>query len=338
MKKSILLFALFLLLACPVCALGATDFEFLPLYINGEQQGITAHYTSGEPLLPLRETCEMLGAGIEYNTRGEICISSNGDIYTITPGSATVTRNGEFFDTLSAAPYIENWKTYLTYKDISLILGVSIKWNITQTVEIQTDANEGALEIVNGVLTGYSGAASKLDLSAYTEIKEIGESAFAGNEDLTEIILPTSLEKIWAFAFSDCSNLSKVIIPDSVKEIGGLAFFQCSSLQTLRLPESLIKIETQTFLRSGIKELIVPPNVQSIGSFVFNEYPNADVPLERIVIPPSVTKISDSAFLWGDNVVIEGLSGSYAETYAKEGDIPFKALSEEELEEIIENR
>ena len=48
--------------------------------------------------------------------------------------------------------------------------------------------------------------------------------------------------------------------------------------------------------------------------------------LTKITIPESVTSIESFAFEDCNNVTIYGYTGSYAETYAEENDIPFVSL------------
>ena len=48
--------------------------------------------------------------------------------------------------------------------------------------------------------------------------------------------------------------------------------------------------------------------------------------LTSITIPDSVTSIGKSAFAGCTSLTIYGYAGSYAESYAKENDIPFKVI------------
>ncbi len=50
-----------------------------------------------------------------------------------------------------------------------------------------------------------------------------------------------------------------------------------------------------------------------------------------MVIQASVTNIHDSAFAYCDNLTIQCLAGSYAETFAKTHHISFSAICETEL-------
>ncbi len=82
--------------------------------------------------------------------------------------------------------------------------------------------------------------------------------------------------------------------------IGDSAFYCCDSLTSITIPDS----------------------VTSIGD---NAFCCCDS-LTNITIPDSVTSIGDYAFYDCTNLTIYGYTGSYAETYAKENDIPFVSL------------
>lgn len=68
----------------------------------------------------------------------------------------------------------------------------------------------------------------------------------------------------------------------------------------------------------------LPSGVTSIGDYAFLDCNN----LTRIELPSGLLNIGDEAFSECDNLTIYGKSGSYAENYAKEHNIPFKPLEE----------
>ena len=60
-------------------------------------------------------------------------------------------------------------------------------------------------------------------------------------------------------------------------------------------------------------------SIECIGEWTFSDCPQ----LTSVTVPKSVKQIEASAFLGSDNVTIRGYAGSYAETFAKENEIPF---------------
>ena len=73
---------------------------------------------------------------------------------------------------------------------------------------------------------------------------------------------------------------------------------------------------------SGLTKITIPNGVTSIRDGAFSNCSG----LTEITIPDSVTSIGDYAFYDCTNLTIYGYTGSYAETYAKENDIPFVSL------------
>ena len=58
----------------------------------------------------------------------------------------------------------------------------------------------------------------------------IGDRAFMGCKELTEIVLPSGVEKVGENAFFECYGLEKVTLPASMKEFSYYAFGSCKEL------------------------------------------------------------------------------------------------------------
>lgn len=72
-------------------------------------------------------------------------------------------------------------------------------------------------------------------------ITAIGDAAFSGCYNATNIVLPDTLQTLERHCFSGCSSLEKIVIPDSVTQMGKRVFQNCQKLKTVVLPKNLKK-------------------------------------------------------------------------------------------------
>lgn len=59
------------------------------------------------------------------------------------------------------------------------------------------------------------------------------------------------------------------VIPEGITTIGEHAFQRNTSLTSIKLPESLIRIEEGAFSNCGLKEVVIPDNVEFLGMNAF---------------------------------------------------------------------
>lgn len=161
-------------------------------------------------------------------------------------------------------------------------------------------------------------------------VTKIGDSAFAGCDSITSVIISANITTIDFLAFCDCSALTSIVIPPKVTEIMGGAFMRCTNLTRVTIPASLTSIGLNAFFHcprlarfevakgnatyssdngvlfkndKGKKELIyfpnaktanyvIPEDVTSIGKYAFDSCSN----LSSVIIPESVTSIGAYAF------------------------------------------
>ncbi len=109
----------------------------------------------------------------------------------------------------------------------------------------------------------------------------IESEAFAGHEEIEELVLPASIEVIRANAFAGCANLKSVVIAadnsaravgpqTSLREIGDGAFSGCTNLEMFNLPYGVERIGARAFAGTGLSEATIPNTVDYIGTAVFD--------------------------------------------------------------------
>lgn len=125
------------------------------------------------------------------------------------------------------------------------------------------------------------------------KVVAINDEAFAGNEEIISILLPSSLTSIGGNAFAHCTNLSNITLPNGLNSIGVAAFADCSSLSSIAIPEGVAVIEPSTFRNcSSLSAITIPDSVRSIGDSAFHGCRN----LPSVTIPDGITSISSQTF------------------------------------------
>lgn len=141
-------------------------------------------------------------------------------------------------------------------------------------------------------------------------------------EKLEKVVIPAGIREIPNHTFWRCEALKNANIPEGVVRIGKEAFGCCCSLTEIQIPGSVTYVDEKAFYNClKLTNAILEDGVESIGkeAFMYNFC------LETIRIPNSVIQIGEDAFHMCHHVTIHTPAGSFAETWAKEHNIPFVA-------------
>ena len=226
-------------------------------------------------------------------------------------------------------------------------IGESVFLQCSNLTDINVNSDNTQYSSDNGILFNYD----KTELiqypqgkkeTAYTipeNVTSIGDCAFTFCESLTSIKIPNGMISIGRNAFTRCNGLISVTIPNSVISIGISAFLYCDSLTEINIDSG----NKQYISQDGVlfnydkTELIqypkgkkqttytVPNSVKSIGDGAFYHCDN----LKSIVIPNSVINMGEDVFesyYW--EITIKCYKGSCAEQYAKENNIKYELIAD----------
>ena len=161
----------------------------------------------------------------------------------------------------------------------------------------------------------------------YTVVR-IGDGAFSGDNDITEVTLPETIRSIGNNAFTSCSkltvinlpealteigseafygaNLSSVVVPGGVKTLSFRAFMDNRQMQSAIIKEGVEEVGEAAFAYAGMQKLELPSTLKKIGSAAFNGCSR----LVSVTIPNGVEDIDAYAFQACDGLATVSLSSS----------------------------
>lgn len=208
-----------------------------------------------------------------------------------------------------------------------------IKYDETKNGIVWSVEGYGDMKQENPLNDGtYEQYADYLEISP--EITSIGDYSLCQFEKVKDgIVFPGSLKSIGDYAFSDCSKFTgELIFPETLKNIGCMAFYYCEGLNgTVNIPGSVELIKEATFQEcKNITSVVLHEGTTKIDNSAFSGCKS----LQSIEIPMSVVKIKETAFDGCPNLTIHGYAGSYAEQFAKENLIPFKAIPKTDISSV----
>jgi hypothetical protein len=176
------------------------------------------------------------------------------------------------------------------------------------------DSHNPAFTSIDGILfdktiqtiIAYPAAKYEEKYAIPSSVTAIGDYAFYGSNNLTNITIPSSVTSIGDHAFFMCNSLPSITIPSSVTSIGEGPFSGCSNLTNIVVDNNnpayvsidniLFDITMQTLImypngKQG-KTYTFPSSVTAIGAWAFSYSDN----LISVTIPSSITTIGKGAF------------------------------------------
>ncbi len=195
---------------------------------------------------------------------------------------------------------------------------------------------EGTVSIDDYCFEGCTNLKKVTGLGELKNLQVIGHSAFYNCTNLSDVVLPEGLLTIGAYAFyiagmgttnaSGQIEDSTLVIPGTVTSIGSYAFYGCYHLGEVIFANGKaqkLDLGSGWIGGSDLKRVLLPERLTELYITDFDGFTNLSV----LYIPPKV-KVITGTLLRPHKLVIYGVAGSYAETWAKEHNIPFKTKSE----------
>lgn len=174
-----------------------------------------------------------------------------------------------------------------------------------------------AIDIPDSVLSlgksCFQRCSSLKDVKLSLQLSTIESATFASCESIETLQLPDSIHTIGQIAFLGCVNLTMIKIPTGTNVISKDAFSHCNRLKDISIPANLSVIERGAFSHCPF---LTEYNVDSantdfatVDGVLFDKdvttllaYPNGKTN-DTYVIPPTVTRINDQAFMGSNNLV-----------------------------------
>ena len=98
-------------------------------------------------------------------------------------------------------------------------------------------------------------------------MQRIAPYAFAGNREITSIVLPEGLVQIGEGAFLGCSGLREIKFPQTLRRVEARAFEKCSSLMAVELPAWQVGTAAFSYCTALTKAVL--PNVSLLADSLF---------------------------------------------------------------------
>lgn len=206
--------------------------------------------------------------------------------------------------------------------------GENLTWTLTGDILIINGSGD-MTDYADGAFAPWFGVAKDIRTIALSnEMTSVGDYAFTGCANVTNIVIPESVIEIGECAFAQCRNLQYLDLGNHLQIIGEGAFQECELLLYVEIPASVKEVRANAFYRCySMLEGNIPKNVEILGESVFSyctdmvrasiHAPIEELPgwtfygcssLADVSLAPEVVTAGDYAFLF-----CESLNGIYSQ-------------------------
>ena len=164
-------------------------------------------------------------------------------------------------------------------------------WNMFAAVE------EGELK------EGFDGALKYSYSTGSTEATVIQDDSY---KELTEVIIPATatlggktyqVKAVGNDAFKSCNKLTSLTLPNGLVSIGKYSFYNIG-VKEIVFPTTLKSVGDYAFMYCKMSAISLPDGLESVGSYAFYNMSS----LQKVLLPSSVTSIGDYAFFYCQNL------------------------------------
>jgi uncharacterized protein YkwD len=302
----------------------------------------------------------VLAAGENFDIQNGALVKYNGtDSTVIIPDGVTRISSYAFTDTDVVEVIIPNSVTVIeqsAFLSSRKLRKVNIPYSVStigdgalglcdQLLELEIDKDNKHYTVVDGIL--YTKDMTELiccpsskrgSISIPESVITIRGMAFWYCWYVDKINLNSKLENIEWGAFNGCHGLENIYIPAGVKIIEDRVFTDCVNLKNISVDKSNgYYVDIDGVLYTKDKKVLVGFPYDKTSSYIvhdgteqiYNSVFMFNRKITLVTIPNSVKLIGPgcNTFWMADNVTIQCVPGSYAESYAKENNIPFKNIT-----------